>query len=1051
MIDRVLSSLNVRADERSQVLLMLSAGFFMGIFVATFQNTADSLFLNRMSHHLDKAFLASGLLGIVATGAFSFFQSRVKFINLAIVGISFIVFQVSAFYLLFEFGDPAWEPYLLFYIYILTGPSNIVLLLIYWGVFGRLFNFKQSKRIIGWIDTGQLIAIMISFFLIPLTASLIPDTQDYLVISNLSILASLGCFVYIGRKYTLIKNDPRDEDISVRAETKLRKILGNRYILLLSLFLVTSMVTFVLSQYSFQNLLNQQFTSARELTDFLAYFYGTTYALSLFMQLVVNDRLLSIYGIRTSLLVLPIIVGLVAVGAVVMGSIYGFSVAGAGSSFAFFFVMVAVMRLFNGTLRDSLESPIYKLLFVPLDARQRFSIQTKVEGSISEAGRFLAGLLIFVFSLISAFKIIWIPAIVAVVALVYILLTSKLYAGYRNKIREKLEEREGEQQKLDLGQGQVISKLERMVMDDQADRAIFSFKLLEKLEPARVSGWISSLVKHQYDEVREFAQQRLNELKGLSVSESYVIKLDANQVVDGRKTLPRSELISFLESGGEITKTRLRNLSRSTASKDRQYAAELLLHSGSEENISFLIELLADPEPLVRKTAIQTAVKRFNNEVIHALIENLNHPSFSAPSMDALVVIGEKAVPVLESAFYRSGQPTNTLIRIIQVMGRIGTPKAKDLLWNKIDYPDKVLVSQVLLALGNAGFKAGIAQISRIKYAIESDIGDIAWNLNALESIEIGETPELELALQGEIQNDIQHMYMLLAMLYDTQSIQLVKENIDSGTAEGTAFAIELLDVFLSEQLKQRVIPVLDDVSNGEKVNRLDVFYPRIPLDDQLALKFIINRDFSQANRWTKACVLQRVGERKLGYFKLDLIAQLFNQDALIRQQAAWALHQIDDQEYLNNRSRLPYELARALDAVVLPGPAKRKRLYEEVVFLESLPAFRGISGLNLSYIAEMGEQVSVNEGQTLSVDDRTNHSFYLVMAGSLQVYRQGRFVKDIHEGAFVGEALSLAGTHQANLLVAREASDLLQLDKERFYELLAGNMKLTDQFLEYI
>jgi AAA family ATP:ADP antiporter len=1051
VIDRVLSSLNVRAEERTQVLLMLSAGFFMGVFVATFQNTADSLFLNRMSQHLDKAFLASGLLGIIATGAFSFFQSRVKFINLAIFGISLIVAQVSAFYLLFEFGNPAWQPYLLFFVYILTGPSNVILLLIYWGVFGRLFNFKQSKRIIGWIDTGQLIAIIISFFLIPLTASLIPDTQDYLIVSNISILASLGCIVVIARKYTLIKNDPREEDSSVRAETKLRKILRNRYVLLLSLFLITSMVTFIFSQYSFQNLLNEQFTSARELTDFLAYFYGTTYALSLFMQLFVNDRLLSIYGIRTSLLALPIIVGTMAVGAVIMGLVYGFSVAGAGSSFAFFFVMVAVMRLFNGSLRESLESPIFKLLFVPLDARQRFSIQTKVEGSINETGRFLAGLLIFAFSVMSAFKIIWIPAIIAVVVLFYILLTTKLYAGYRNKIREKLEAGEGDQQKLDLGQGQVISKLERMMMDDQSGRAIFSFKLLEKLEPGRIASWISLLVRHQVEEVREFAQQRLNELKGLSVSESYIIKTTSNFVADDRKTMERAELISFVESGGEITKTRLRKLSRSTIAKDRQYAAELLLHSGSEEDISFLIELLADPEPLVRKTAIQTAVKRFNNEVVYALIENLAHPSFSAPSMDALVFIGEKAVPVLESAFYRSGQPTNVLIRIIQAMGRIGTPGAQDLLWNKIDYPDKVVVSQVLLALGNAGFKAGLAQISRIKYAIESDIGDIAWNLNALESIQIGETPELEQALKWEIQNDIQHMYMLLAMLYETQSIQLVKENIDSGTAEGTAFALELLDVFLSEQMKQRVIPVLDDVSNGEKVNRLDVFYPRVPLNDQLALKFIINRDFAQANRWTKACVLQRVGERKLADFKLDLIAQLFNQDTLIRQQAAWALYQVDEQEYLDNRSRLPYELAKDLDPVVIHGPARRKRLYEEVVFLETLPAFRGISGLNLSIVAEMGEQVSMNEGQVLSIDERTNDSFYLVMAGSLQVYRHGRFVRDIEEGVFVGEALSLAGTYQVNLLVAREASELLQLDKERFYELLAGNMKLTEQFLEYI
>ncbi len=122
----------------------------------------------------------------------------------------------------------------------------------------------------------------------------------------------------------------------------------------------------------------------------------------------------------------------------------------------------------------------------------------------------------------------------------------------------------------------------------------------------------------------------------------------------------------------------------------------------------------------------------------------------------------------------------------------------KDLLWGKIDYPDKVVTSSVLLALGECGFKAGISQITRIKYAIELDIADIGWNLGALQEIgDEGNAEEVKKALRREIQNDIEHIYMLLAMLYDTRSIQLVKENIESGTTEGTTYAVELLDVFL--------------------------------------------------------------------------------------------------------------------------------------------------------------------------------------------------------------------------------------------------------------
>jgi len=53
---------------------------------------------------------------------------------------------------------------------------------------------------------------------------------------------------------------------------------------------------------------------------------------------------------------------------------------------------------------------------------------------------------------------------------------------------------------------------------------------------------------------------------------------------------------------------------------------------------------------------------------------------------------------------------------------------------------------------------------------------------------------------------------------YDTRSIQISEENIESGTTDGTAYAVELLDVFLSEQPQTKVIPVLDDLTITEKI-----------------------------------------------------------------------------------------------------------------------------------------------------------------------------------------------------------------------------------------
>ena len=103
--------------------------------------------------------------------------------------------------------------------------------------------------------------------------------------------------------------------------------------------------------------------------------------------------------------------------------------------------------------------------------------------------------------------------------------------------------------------------------------------------------------------------------------------------------------------------------------------------------------------------------------------------------MNALVLIGPDTLTALDAAFYRSGQSTQMMLRIIQVIGRIGGQRAREILWGKIDYPNKIVVSQVLLSLGECGFKAGISQITRIKYAIESDIADISWNLSAIQEV----------------------------------------------------------------------------------------------------------------------------------------------------------------------------------------------------------------------------------------------------------------------------------------------------------------------------
>ena len=1054
MVIKLLDYLNVRQEERTQVLLMLGAGFFMGIFLATYTVVAESLFLSTLGNELNKAFLISGALGIVATMIYSFAQNRIKFSNLTTSTILLVVVITSIFYIGYHFGPGEYKKPIIFAMFCMTGPLTAVLLLSYWGIFGRLFNFRQSKRIIGWIDSGQLIAIIIANLLIPITAGLFRVTDNYLIVCCLSIIVSAIHFIVIAYKFPLVKNDPSEFDEEIKKDAKLARVLKDPYTKLLSIFLVISMVMLILGQFTFQELIKVQYPDQLDLTKFLAFFNAAVFGLSFVMQTFVNDKVIGNYGIRVALMLLPLVVGFFALSASLIGLIFGYTPAMAPRTFIYFFLFVALIRLFNNMIRDSLENPMLKLLFIPLDSRSRFGVQTKVEGIVNETGRLTAGALIFGFAAISFFQIIWMPIVISLLSAVYLVIVFKLYAGYKAKIKAKLEIAQHSLDVEEVGFGKITRKLEAQLTNDSPSTAVFCFKLLEKINPGGTNQWVNTLIQNSRQETRDFAQRKMNELKGLSVSDRYIIKhnLTQSQVAD-KNLLTRSELELVINSGGNITKTRIGKLVRSTHEGDRQYAAELLQHTMTDENTSYLIELLHDHEPNVRNTAIKTSVKKSNPEVIRALIENLGDTAFSSQAAEALILIGGKSLNMLDSSFYRSGQSPQSLINMVQIIGHIGGQHAKEILWNKIDYPDKVVVSKVLVALGEAEFKASFSQASRIKYAIETDIGDVSWNLCAIQELgNEGFAKEVKEALRSEISNDIDHVYMLLAMLYDSKSIQLVKENIESGTIEGTAFALEMLDVFLSDQLKQRVIPMLDEVSDQEKINRLELSYPRVALDEKLVLKFIINRDFTQANRWTKACVLRQIGVAGIKDFSLDLIAQLFNPDLMIREMAAWALYQIDIEEYEINMVRLEPTAKRHLDAVVKPSnQEKLLSVFEKTRFFMTMEIFGGTSGLALSFLANESQELPLGARQPLVIDEKTNGYFYIVYEGEAEYYQRGDVKGTFVKGQFIGEMLAVQGFLNSNLLVAKQGATLLRLKKDHLYDLMAENVKLAARVLDYV
>ena len=1052
MLSRILDIINVRPDERKQVLLLLGKGFFLGVFLVTYQISAEALFLNNLSHLLKEALLVSGGLGMLTTALFSFLQSRVSYSKLVVGNLMLILIVTASIYGLFFSVDAIWQNYIIFAMFALIGPITAVILLGFWGVFGRLFNLRQSKRIVGWIDTGQLTAAIIATISIPLLGSYIPETANFLLISAGSILIAGVFLISITASFSLSVGESSAPQRKKTERTSFRELFKDNYIVLLSAFLLFSMVTFTFIQYSFQTVASLQYPSENELRNFLATFHLGYLILSFIMQTFVNDKIIGVYGLKVALFILPVIVGFFTICAIVAGTIFGYSPIDAPTTFIWFFLFIAITRLFNYSIRDALENPTFKLFFMPLDASKRFDAQTKVEGVVNETSRLFAGIAILALSFVSFFELIHYSYALIFLIAGYLFFVGKLYNQYRNKIKLKLETRDANADSSDTERISMARSLEAALVRSQPEKAIFLFRLLEKINPNAVSSSINKLMRHSSGNIRDYAQMKLNEIKGLSVSDKYVIKFDPNSKEKDTKNLVGGIDLEGLLNSGNITKKRISKLSKSDDYEDRLYAAELLGNSTGQENISFLIELLNDANYAVRTAAIQAAEKNYNDEIINALVNNLSHSMYSNKAMNALVKMGGKSLTGIDTTFYRTGQTTQTMLKILQIYGRVGGNKSIKQLWSKIDYPNKVVVSQVLISLGECGFKAGIAQISRIKFAIESDIDDIAWNIAAIGEINReGHGETLIEAIRDENQSDLEHIYMLLGMLYDARSIQLVKENIESGTAEGVAYAIELLDVFLSDDLKQKVIPLLDDVSESEKSKKLEIFFPRATLDGNTVLKFLINRDFNQTNRWVKACAIYQIGYFKLKNYALDVIANLFNPDELVLQVSAWTLYQISPELYEEHTLRVDRQVKMRLDRMIVRDKIQDGFVlkYDIVHFLKGVTLFGEVEGLVLASLADNLTSITLEEGQRLVLSKNQLENFYIIYDGVVEIELENGMTNDVVTGEFIGEHIQ---SNDNNIKTITGKTDVMffEISKDKFYELLSDNIGFAGKVVSY-
>jgi len=411
---------NIERGERKDILLLLCFSFLGGISFVFYSTATVSVFISTFkADMLPYAFIASGVVGYLLWYLFARIQKYMAFGNLLTSGYLFLLFSIVFLFFMAESSGNKWWYFSMFVWMRFFTFLNAVM---FGGIFARIFNMQQGKRLFALISAGDVVSQMLGYFSIPVLLKT-AGVPTLLWISIGGILFQLVLIIFLKNYYKEKFNPHIPKATNVKAALEPAKDQSAKsYYLLMFLVSLLPMLGFYYVDYMFLNELKLEYTSGQAVAGFLGLFLGGVAVVELVARLFISGRLLTMYGLKFGINILPVTLLLSTLLIIFFALMPGFA--------GLVFSMIAFSKLLERVLRFSFNEPAYQIFYQPVPAEQRFSLRTKMEGVPKALGVIIAGLLILAFNLLGFKASLYLNLLFLVVLISWLLVTKAAYKSY---------------------------------------------------------------------------------------------------------------------------------------------------------------------------------------------------------------------------------------------------------------------------------------------------------------------------------------------------------------------------------------------------------------------------------------------------------------------------------------------------------------------------------------------------------------------------------------------------------------------------------------------
>lgn len=887
-------SLGIEKTERQSVLLLALQSLFIGIFNGTFYIGSHTLFIGSYGEKMiPQGYMISGLVGIVLTFIFSKLQNNIKFSLLSKINLLFIALCTLALALSYNYIE---ADHVNFAQFIMFGPLFILAIVAYWGGANRIYNLRQGKRLFGIIDSGVIFGIIISSVFVPLIPYFLGDFPlEYLLyISTGSIfIATLLQFV-ITSKFDL--NSANKDTSESEEKVGISILFKNKYVFAMASFVGLSVVVAFFVQYSFMSVVSVRYPEETELAGFLGIFTFTLSVFTFIIKAFVYSKLIKNYGLKVSLLILPLILIILTTLAIGLGYILGMDSIEA-SGFLFFFMLISISKLIAQSLKEGVELPSFKLLYQTLNKKIRHTVQAQIDGTINELSALFSGIALTGLSMLTFIDLIHISIVTLFIIGVWAIVTIRLYKAYVKALQNSMDNANSTSQ---VNNNILFS--ERLIHKFNSDKrnGALELKLLKSANPIEFCYLLEELKPgnlniKEIDFILEEAKENPSFTFLNAVNNIISSSTDKNTIEKAREVA--IEINDYLE---EFNFDKIVLLSKSIYESERKYAAYALRYFGDKEANSILLRLIKDIHNSVKREAIITCSILNKSEFCSIIIEHLENEELFSSAYASIQNFGEEALQYLEQTYYKTGIDQNILASVTQLISRIDSEKVVDILYDKLSSSNRKIIYEALLGLKAKKFNPNSeSQRLELNQFIDNQIESSSWIMAALNTVKQnhGNMEETYHALKQDLSFSFEVLYLFMFTAYDNNSISVVIENLEQGTPESNGFALEMLELIVNDELKPKLFPLIEDSSIAERVKKLEDYYPIEVLRENNIVVSLLNRDNNYISDWTKACALNEY-KKYFNELNHSITAHVFSKNVLLKQLAKKLVFELDPNKW---------------------------------------------------------------------------------------------------------------------------------------------------------